>query len=469
MNLVGRNFRACEAFWYNIPRCLCARLHERGLLLLHRLRTSRTPAMSDQLDKLCAAIARAEARAPPPMAANDAIRLYVDLCQVVDPIKTDGLRTLLQELTAKKTARADPVRDPGFPRAGAGGGWRGSVASMLREAAPAAATRYLDPPRPAMVRTRVRPARRPMPRGGATGAESLKADGRCRGPGGRRRSAARATDATEMARPARARPIGAVTGVASKRRQGGSRGQRDHALRAVRIALCEGRDRPAGGGLALRLVPRDNWPADARAPKSQHPLQDVRRTAQKRQDRPALGHVRVPLVRCDLHAPPIRRPHRRGRALRLVRHLLRQCVGQGQGAPRPVEKGSSTAQAEVERLTSENKRLASVPVIDAETGAETRERPPKRAREDADAAPPPSSLQREKAQRDAFPPGQAREGGGMGIILCTVRMEAGAPRTVLFGPCSRASPAPRAPKRSQESPGLPSTHDREDLDRKLAS
>ena len=54
-NLVGRNFRACEAFWYNIPRCLCARLHERGLLLLHRLRTSRTPAMSDQLDKLCAA------------------------------------------------------------------------------------------------------------------------------------------------------------------------------------------------------------------------------------------------------------------------------------------------------------------------------------------------------------------------------------------------------------------------------
>ena len=42
------------------------------------------------------------------MAANDAIRLYVDLCQVVDPIKRNGLRTLLQELTAKKTAREIP-------------------------------------------------------------------------------------------------------------------------------------------------------------------------------------------------------------------------------------------------------------------------------------------------------------------------------------------------------------------------
>ena len=62
--------------------------------------------MSDHFDKLRAAIARAEAAyVPPPM---DAIRLLCDLCQVLDPIKRNGLRTLLQELTAKKTAREIP-------------------------------------------------------------------------------------------------------------------------------------------------------------------------------------------------------------------------------------------------------------------------------------------------------------------------------------------------------------------------
>ena len=58
--------------------------------------------MSDHFDKLRAAIAQAEARALPPM---DLLR---DLCQVVDPIKRNGLRTLLQELKAKKTALEIP-------------------------------------------------------------------------------------------------------------------------------------------------------------------------------------------------------------------------------------------------------------------------------------------------------------------------------------------------------------------------
>ena len=55
---------------------------------------------------------------------------------------------------------------------------------------------------------------------------------------------------------------------------------------------------------------------------------------------------------------------------------------------------------ELERLKSENDRLTSVPVIDAETGAETRERPPKRARDDGDAAPT-SSLKALETVADA--------------------------------------------------------------------
>ncbi len=62
--------------------------------------------MSDHFDRLRAAIARAEAAyVPPPM---DAIRLLCDLCQVLDPIKRNGLRTLLQALTANKTALETP-------------------------------------------------------------------------------------------------------------------------------------------------------------------------------------------------------------------------------------------------------------------------------------------------------------------------------------------------------------------------
>ena len=75
-------------------------------------------------------------------------------------------------------------------------------------------------------------------------------------------------------------------------------------------------------------------------------------------------------------------------------------------------------------------------MIDAETGAETRERPPKRARDDADAAPPPSSLQREKAQRDAFRQVKLEKVALEDRVLCTICMEADAPRTVLFGPCN---------------------------------
>ena len=62
--------------------------------------------MSDHFDKLRAAIAQAEARALPPL--MDANTLLRDLCQVLDPTKRNELRTLLDALTAKKTAREIP-------------------------------------------------------------------------------------------------------------------------------------------------------------------------------------------------------------------------------------------------------------------------------------------------------------------------------------------------------------------------
>ena len=74
-------------------------------------------------------------------------------------------------------------------------------------------------------------------------------------------------------------------------------------------------------------------------------------------------------------------------------------------------------------------------MIDADTGAKTRERPPKRAREDADA-PPPSSLQREKAQQDVLVQVKREKEVLEDRVLCTICMEADAPRTVLFGPCN---------------------------------
>ena len=90
---------------------------------------------------------------------------------------------------------------------------------------------------------------------------------------------------------------------------------------------------------------------------------------------------------------------------------------------------------EWKRLTSELEGLTTVPVINAETGAETRERPPKRAREDADA-PPPSSLQREKAQQDVLVQVKREKEVLEDRVLCTICMEADAPRTVVFGPCN---------------------------------
>ena len=73
-------------------------------------------------------------------------------------------------------------------------------------------------------------------------------------------------------------------------------------------------------------------------------------------------------------------------------------------------------------------------MINAETGAETRERPPKRAREDADAASPPSGLQREKAQQDVLAQVKHERDEAQDRNECVVCMER--PRAVVFLPCN---------------------------------
>ena len=99
-----------------------------------------------------------------------------------------------------------------------------------------------------------------------------------------------------------------------------------------------------------------------------------------------------------------------------------------------VEKERDSLASEVERLTSELDHLTTVPVINAETGAETRERPPKRAREDADAAPPPSSLQREQAQQDVLARVKHERDEAQTRNECIVCMDL--PRAVFFLPCN---------------------------------
>ena len=112
---------------------------------------------------------------------------------------------------------------------------------------------------------------------------------------------------------------------------------------------------------------------------------------------------------------------------------------------------------EWKRLTSELEGLTTVPVINAETGAETRERPPKRAREDADAAPPPSSLQREKAQQDVLAKVKLENEALEDRLLCTICMEADAPRAVVFEPCNHFLACASCAAALQECPNCRAT------------
>ncbi len=95
--------------------------------------------------------------------------------------------------------------------------------------------------------------------------------------------------------------------------------------------------------------------------------------------------------------------------------------------------------------------------LEPETGAETRERPPKRAREDADAAPSPSGLQREKAQQDALAQVKIEKEALEDRLLCAICMEADAPRAVVFGPCDHFPACASCAAALQECPNCRAT------------
>ena len=97
---------------------------------------------------------------------------------------------------------------------------------------------------------------------------------------------------------------------------------------------------------------------------------------------------------------------------------------------------SDKIKARLGHVEKELDRLTSVPVFDVDAGTETRAPPPKRARGDGDAAPPPSGLKREKVQQDALVQVKLEKEALEDRVLCTICMEADAPRTVLFGPCN---------------------------------
>ena len=94
--------------------------------------------MSDHFDKLRAAIARAEARALPPMDADQLLRDLRD--QVLDPTKRNRLRTLLQALIANKTEPdMESVTQAFLEQAPAVVGadlWRECLEKQLREPVP---------------------------------------------------------------------------------------------------------------------------------------------------------------------------------------------------------------------------------------------------------------------------------------------------------------------------------------------
>ena len=69
-----------------------------------------------------------------------------------------------------------------------------------------------------------------------------------------------------------------------------------------------------------------------------------------------------------------------------------------------------------------------------ETAKRTRSRGPRNGQTTA-SAPPPSSLQREQAQQDALVKVKRENEALEDRILCTICMEADAPRAVVFGPC----------------------------------
>jgi hypothetical protein len=117
-------------------------------------------------------------------------------------------------------------------------------------------------------------------------------------------------------------------------------------------------------------------------------------------------------------------------------------------------KASDKIKARLVHVEKELVRLTSVPVFDVDAGTETRAPPPKRARDDIDAAPG-GGLKALKAATDVTAGALVeikREKEELeDRLLCTICMEADAPRTWSSGRATTSSPAPRAPTRSRSA------------------
>ena len=98
-------------------------------------------------------------------------------------------------------------------------------------------------------------------------------------------------------------------------------------------------------------------------------------------------------------------------------------------------------------------------MFDVDAGTETRE--PKRARDDGDAAPASGGLKALKAATDAtagqFAEVKREKEALEDRLLCTICMEADAPRTVLFGPCNHFLACASCAAALQECPNCRAT------------
>ena len=340
----------------------------------------------------------------------DVHRLLDDICQVLDPIKRNGLRTLVQELTAQKAAREIP-----------------SVTKALVERAPAVVGADLWHACCEKQRREV-PAPPDQPAAAVRGAWV---------------GVAREGHPQPRGRP----PKGASWDAA-----------RGEWVRVARKGRSQPRGRPAKGA---------SW--DAARGKWIHASDDPWRcnwcgTGQTR------GRRKGPKGPGTLCGPcGVRFSNGKTGPLSSATFECRWCkatathtrwdgpTGEGElcgSCGQFYAHASDKVKARLVHVETELDRLTSVPVIDAETGAETRE--PKRARDDDDAAPA-SSLKREKVQRDAFLQVKREKEALEDRVLCTICMEADAPRTVLFGPCNHFLACASCADALQECPNCRAT------------
>ena len=211
-----------------------------------------------------------------------------------------------------------------------------------------------------------------------------------------------------MARPGRARTTGPADGAASMRKRHG--GARSSARRATRAE--EWRDRSAGGELALRLVRDVQTRRRAAGPKGPGPLLGNRFRRGKTGPRSATFACRW----CDAPSTQQSTPGP---------------TGEDELCTSSVLLRHDKIKARLDHVEKELERLTSVPVINAETGAETRERPPKRARDDGDAASAVVASRRSRPRRTRPPltsgGSSARMPPSRATRPCAIAAEAGAP------------------------------------------